>query len=129
MRRRIGRQQQHRALVRSALASVGAGASRKMGKKKSPSAMIDDELILKCKHWKVTMQFPEKKEKPDAAAARQQRVRRLIETAEKAYYKTMAEPFEAMREWFYMPAPGQPKAPPPKEQVVVAIMEEVVEEG
>ena len=118
------------ARARSSHASAArrASASLTMGKKKSPSAMIDDELILKCKHWKVDMQFPEKKEKPDAAAARQQRVRALIETAEKAYAIKLKEPFDAMREWFYMPAPGQPKVPPPKEQVIVAMMEEVVEE-
>ena len=51
-----------------------------------------------------------------------------IETAEKAYAIKLKEPFDAMREWFYMPAPGQPKVPPPKEQVIVAMMEEVVEE-
>ncbi len=70
-------------------------------KKKGGSALIDDELTLKCKHWQIPMQFAPPKEKADACAARQARVRSSLEKAEKAYYEAQKEPFDAVQDWFY----------------------------
>ena len=63
--------------------------------------MIDDELILRCKHWKVEMRFAPPKEKPDAAASRQAIVRSELERAEKSYYAEMAETTNTMKDWFF----------------------------
>ena len=65
------------------------------------SALIDDELILKCKHWAIPMRFAPPKEKADATAVRQALVREELEQAEKAYYKAQAEATEAVKDWFY----------------------------
>ena len=71
-------------------------------KKKTGAAAVDDELILQCKFWKVPFVPPEgKKEKPDAAAARQNGIREALKKAEEAYNKELREPVDAVRDWFY----------------------------
>ena len=47
------------------------------------------------------MRFAPPKEKPDAAASRQAAVRDELEKAEKAYYKEVADSYEAVNSWFY----------------------------
>ena len=67
------------------------------------SALIDDELILQCKFWKVPMDYaPTKpKEKPDAAVIRQAAVRERLKKAEEEYAKVLRAPQEDMQNWFF----------------------------
>ena len=70
-------------------------------KKKSGAALIDDELILKCKFWKVPMRFAPPKEKPDAALQRQALVKADLDAAEKEYNRAEAELADTMKDWFF----------------------------
>mmetsp|Transcript_51499 Transcript_51499/g.133800 ORF Transcript_51499/g.133800 Transcript_51499/m.133800 type:complete len:82 (+) Transcript_51499:141-386(+) len=74
-----------------------------MPKKKSPSALIDDELRGLCKYWSIPMQEPQSKpkEKPDQALARQEKLRASIKQAETAYYSELKGVYEDMTSWFY----------------------------
>lgn len=71
-------------------------------KKKSGAAAVDDELILQCKFWKVAFTPPaSKKEKPDESTARQNAIREALKKAEDAYNKTLREPEDAVKDWFF----------------------------
>ena len=65
--------------------------------------MIDDELILKCKYWKIEMVYaPTKpKEKPDAAVIRQEAIRQRIKAAEDKYNQQLREQQAVMQDWFF----------------------------
>ena len=65
------------------------------------AALIDDELILQCKFWKVPMQFAVPKEKPDASAVRQAAVREALKTAEQNYARSLKEPVLDVQDWFF----------------------------
>lgn len=67
------------------------------------SALIDDELILKCKYWKIEMVYaPTKpKEKPDAAVIRQEAIRQRIKAAEDKYNQQLREQQVVMQDWFF----------------------------
>ena len=70
-------------------------------------ALIDDELRASCKYWKVPFREPEgKKEKADAATARQALMRQDIKVAETEYYKNLNGMYADVQNWFYhRPAP------------------------
>jgi hypothetical protein len=68
-------------------------------KKKGPT--VDDLLAAECKHWGVTMVLGEKKEKKDAAEARQNQVREALKQAQDAYQESLRAPAQAMQDWFF----------------------------
>ena len=65
------------------------------------AALIDDELILACKFWKVPMDFAPPKEKADAAAIRQALVREKLKEAETKYAAELKANTEVMTDWFF----------------------------
>lgn len=64
-------------------------------------ALVDDELMMQCKHWRIAFRPPVPKEKPDACATRQAAIREDLKKAELDWSKQMAEPVDAVKDWFF----------------------------
>lgn len=72
-------------------------------KKKSASALADEELRAQCKYWNIAFREPpvKPKEKGEAANTRQILIRADIKAAEQAYYAKMKSAYVDFQNWFY----------------------------